>query len=53
LRAIARESAKQRNRETTGTGVDELIPSDPDICLEPQEISCHSQEMLAGPLGKR
>jgi len=30
-------------------GVDELIPTHPDICVEPQMISCHSQEVLAGP----
>src|SRR5208282_3215234 len=53
LRAIARESAKQRSRETTGTGIDELIPSRPDTCLEPQEISCHLKDVLAGPYKKR
>src|SRR3984885_11961390 len=52
LRAMARESAKQRNRETMGTGVGELIPSRPDICLEPEEISCHSQEVVARPRAK-
>jgi hypothetical protein len=31
LRAMARESAKERNRDTTGMGVDEVIPSHPDI----------------------
>src|ERR1700677_890521 len=51
LLAMARESAKQRNREITGTGVDvdEFIPSRPDTCLEPQEISCHLLEVVAGP----
>src|ERR1700693_6256824 len=52
LRAIARESAKQRSRETTGTGMDELIPSRPDTCLEPEEISRHLQEVVAGPCAK-
>src|SRR5271169_4442275 len=52
LLAIARESAKQRSRETTGTGIDELIPSRPDTCLEPQKISCHLKEVLAGPYKK-
>src|SRR5579863_4111540 len=49
LRAIAGESAKQRNRETTGTGVDELIARRPDRCFEPNQISCHMQEAVAGP----
>jgi hypothetical protein len=52
LRAMARESEKQRSRETTGTGteVDALIPSRrPDICIEPQEIPCHLKEVLDGP----
>src|SRR5208282_6376707 len=52
LLAIARESAKQRDREITGTGVDELIPSRPDDFLELQEISCHSWEVAAGPYVK-
>jgi len=29
--------------------VDELIPNHPGIGREPQVISCHSQEMVAGP----
>jgi hypothetical protein len=35
LRAIARESARERNRETTGTGADEVIPGHPDRKFEP------------------
>src|ERR1700733_14717417 len=52
LRAIARESAKQRNRETMGTGVDELIPSRPDICLKPEEFPCPLYALVAGPCPK-
>src|SRR5579863_8760359 len=49
LRAIARESAKHLNRETTGTAVDELIPGRPDTCLEPRENSSHFWDVEDGP----
>jgi hypothetical protein len=39
LAAIARESAKERNRETTGIGVDNFTPPYPDVCVEPWENS--------------
>jgi hypothetical protein len=55
LRAIAREFAKQRSRETTGIGtdIDELIPTRPETCLEPQKISFHLTEALARPYKTR
>src|SRR3984957_14157662 len=31
-----------------GTGVDELIPSRPDICLEPEEFPCHCRNWWPG-----
>jgi hypothetical protein len=39
LRAIARESAKERNRETTGIDVGNLTPRFPDYCSELKAIS--------------
>src|ERR1700674_2484988 len=54
LRTIATESAKERDRETTGTGEGNVIPRDPDgcpeACVEPPGVSCGLREAFGTPL---
>src|ERR1700675_2720084 len=54
LRTIATESAKERDRETTGTGEGNVIPRDPDgcpeACVEPPGVSCGLRKEFGTPL---